>query len=157
MELFILWHVDPSSGNARNTRGQKYRSSVFCGPRIGRCYGARSLLVLLGNVLTRCLPKGSSMSGSTIPAFRRCLVNRFLAMDAWLRLHYCGFQESCHIAPSLRLFVSNSPTEYHLSFFPKVSALDVFLWLVSFCCGGYSPTATTSLSALVPSGSLLRC
>jgi hypothetical protein len=38
----------------------------------------------------------SSMSGSTNPDFRRCLPSRCLAMDAWLRLHYCGFQASCH-------------------------------------------------------------
>jgi hypothetical protein len=44
----------------------------------------------LGNVHEPLPSKmGSSMSGSTIPAFSRCLPNRFLAMDAWLRLHYC--------------------------------------------------------------------
>jgi hypothetical protein len=46
----------------------------------------------LGNVHEPLFRKmGSSMSGSTIPAFRMCLPSRFLAMDAWLRLHYCGF------------------------------------------------------------------
>jgi hypothetical protein len=38
----------------------------------------------------------SSMSGSTIRAFRRCLPSRCLAEDAWLWLHSCGFQVSCH-------------------------------------------------------------
>jgi hypothetical protein len=38
----------------------------------------------------------NSMSGSTIPAFRWCLLIRCLAMDAWLRLHYCGFRASFH-------------------------------------------------------------
>jgi hypothetical protein len=39
---------------------------------------------------------GSSVSGATIPAFRQHLPSRCLAVDAWLRLHYCGFQASCH-------------------------------------------------------------
>jgi hypothetical protein len=44
------------------------------------------------------------------------LPSRCLAMGARLYLHYCGFQSSCHIAPSLRLFVPSSLTAYHLSF-----------------------------------------
>jgi hypothetical protein len=34
----------------------------------------------------------SSVSGSPISAFRRCLPSSFLAMDTWLRLHHCGFR-----------------------------------------------------------------
>jgi hypothetical protein len=34
----ILWHIDPLLGNVRNTRGQQYRSSVFCGPHTDRWY-----------------------------------------------------------------------------------------------------------------------
>jgi hypothetical protein len=38
----------------------------------------------------------SFVSGSSIPAFRQCLPSRCLAMDACLRLHYCGFEAPCH-------------------------------------------------------------
>jgi hypothetical protein len=39
---------------------------------------------------------GSSMYGSAIPAFRRCLLSRSMAMDTWLQFHYCCFQASYH-------------------------------------------------------------
>jgi hypothetical protein len=73
-------------------------------------------------------------------------------------LHYSGFQASWHIAPFLMLFVPNSLLAYHCSFFPVGSARDVFLWVGLSCRGDYSSTVTTapSLSALVPSVSLIR-
>jgi hypothetical protein len=73
-------------------------------------------------------------------------------------MDYSDFQVSCHIVPSLMLFVQNSLPVYHRSFFSEVSARDVFLWLDFFNCGDFSPTAPTapSLRALVPSGSLIR-
>jgi hypothetical protein len=50
----------------------------------------------LGNVHEPLPSKVDSyVCGSAIPAFRRCLLSRCLSMDAWLRLHRCGFQASC--------------------------------------------------------------
>jgi hypothetical protein len=47
----------------------------------------------LGNVHEPLPSKIScSLSGSTTPAFRLCLPSRCLAVDVWLRLHYCGFR-----------------------------------------------------------------
>jgi hypothetical protein len=65
----------------------------------------------------------------------------------------------CYIAPSLRLFVPNSLTVYHRSFFPEGSAPDVFLWFGLLFCGDYIPTAPTApfLRVLVPSGSPVGC
>jgi hypothetical protein len=71
---------------------------------------------------------------------------------------------TCHIAPSLRVFVPNSLTAYHLSFLPRsVLATSVigltFLPVARFfsssfsSCGVYSSPAT--LTALVPSGTLI--
>jgi hypothetical protein len=62
----------------------------------------------------------------------------------------------CNTAPFLRLLVLNSLQTYPFSFL-KIPARGVFLWVV-LSCGDHSPTATTapSLSALVPSGSLLK-
>jgi hypothetical protein len=71
---------------------------------------------------------------------------------------------TCYIAPSLRLFVPNSPQAYHLSFFSEGCACDVCgwshispLWLSSH--GDYSSTAPTArtLRLLIPSGSLIGC
>jgi hypothetical protein len=69
---------------------------------------------------------------------------------------------TCHTAPSLRLFVSNSLTVYHRSLLSELPARDV----TSLGCSGFppffrgvrSPTTTTapSLRALVPSGTLIR-
>jgi hypothetical protein len=54
------------------------------------------------------------------------LPERCPAMD------YSGFQASCHIAPSLGLFVPNNLSMFHHSFFSEVPAHDVFLWLGFF-------------------------
>jgi hypothetical protein len=51
-----------------------------------------------------------------------------------------------HIAPSLWLFVPNSLTVNHHSFFSESSARDVFLWLSLLSCGDYAPAATTAPS-----------
>jgi hypothetical protein len=44
--LFILWRIDTLLGNARNTRGQQYRSSVFYRPLIDRCYSTHANHIL---------------------------------------------------------------------------------------------------------------
>jgi hypothetical protein len=71
---------------------------------------------------------------------------------------------TCHIFPSFRLLVLNSPQVYCYFFFSKGCACDIcvwphlpFLWLGR--CGDYCPTTPTapSLRLLVASGSLIRC
>jgi hypothetical protein len=111
----------------------------------------------LGNVYESLPCKmGNSMSSSTIPAFRWCLLSRCLAnvffdmlsrkrvlANRCLAMEYCSFQASCHSAPFIRLFIPNSLLVYHCSFFPR------FLLVTSSCgsfflCGDYFPTPTTA-------------
>jgi hypothetical protein len=62
---------------------------------------------------------------------------------------------TCHIAPSLRLFIPNSLSLCHHSFLSEVSACDVSpsCKLLGFFCGDFSPTAPAapSLRPLAPS------
>jgi hypothetical protein len=67
-----------------------------------------------------------------------------------------------HIAPSLRLFVPNSPSMCYRSFFSGVCTCDVTPSCKLSCfhsCGGCYITATTaaSLRLLVPSSTLISC
>jgi hypothetical protein len=61
------------------------------------------------------------------------LPSRYLATDisiVFFWLCTSSFQVSCHIVPSLRLFIPNSLVVYRRSFFFfKVSACGIFLWL----------------------------
>jgi hypothetical protein len=80
--------------------------------------------------------------------WKRVLASRCLAID------YSGFQAHCSLLEAAHL---NSLLVCHGSFFSKVSARDVFLWL-GFSCGDYSPTTPTAPSSrtLILSGSLIR-
>jgi hypothetical protein len=73
------------------------------------------------------------------------------------RFRYIPVLGARHISPSLRLFVPNSLTVYHRSFFSEGSARDIFLWLGIFCLSAVpTNTAAPSLSAIVPSATLIR-
>jgi hypothetical protein len=75
-----------------------------------------------------------------------CLTCRWLATTA--------FDETRHIAPSLRLFIPNDLTEYYRPFLLNASASDIHPWLDSH--GDCSPAAP-SLRSLISSGSFIMC
>jgi hypothetical protein len=81
-------------------------------------------------------------------SYELCLPNRYPAMGYSASIHCRGNMLTeplpsnghiHHIAPSSRLFVPNSLSGYHRSFFSEVSACDDLR--LGVFCGDYSPTA----------------
>jgi hypothetical protein len=94
----------PSADRVEDTSFQGSVSRIRCNCLCTRCPG---------NVNEPLRSKiGSSVSGYTIPAFRRSLPSRCLAVDAWFRLYYCSFQASCH---SMNMCDSPTPADLTVS------------------------------------------
>jgi hypothetical protein len=85
-------------------------------------------------------------------------ITRYLGNQPPIQFHCSCFQAFCHIVPSLRLFIANTLTVYHRSFFfwglcswhLLVAQGFSFLFTLS------TTTIAPSLCALIPSGTLIN-